>query len=296
MTLLDGTYVFTDLLSGTYRIVETQPVTYNDGVDRVGTSGGTLANDDVSAINLSAGTDATGYTFGERGTTVRGTVWVDANKDGVKDPSETMGLPFEMVELRDGSGAIVASTMTDASGNYTFTHLLPGSYTITEIQPNGYGSSTPNTFTVTVPLAGLTDQNFGETTGSLRGSVYHDANRNGGRDAAENGLSGVTVRLSGLDVNGGLISQTATTDANGVYTFTNLVAGLYSVSEVQPAGYGDGQDVAGSAGGAVGQRSDQQHHVGGGSGCQQLLVWRDVGQLGWGGLLRQERQRPARGQ
>src|SRR5207244_4446735 len=43
-----------------------------------------------------------------------------------------------------------------------------------------------------------------------------------------------------------------TTDANGDYAFTNLLAGTYQLSETQPAAYADGQDRAGSAGGTPG--------------------------------------------
>ena len=45
---------------------------------------------------------------------------------------------------------------------------------------------------------------------------------------------------------------TTTTDANGDYIFPNLVAGTYTVTETQPAGFGDGPDTAGSSGGTVG--------------------------------------------
>ncbi|NJM41639.1 MAG: hypothetical protein HC853_13210 [Anaerolineae bacterium] len=251
-TLPDGTYVFTGLLSGTYRVIETQPITYNDGIDTVGSSGGTLANDDVSAINLGTGVDATGYTFGERGTTVSGSVWHDADGDGGRDANETTGLAGVTIDLRDSDGTIISTTTTDANGNYTFTNILPGLYSIVETQPNGYGSSTPNTLnTVNVPLAGSTGNDFGETTSIMSGGVYVDDNRNGARDGAENGIGGVTVTLTGLDANGSPVTRTTTTDASGNYTFTNLLGGTYNVTEQHPSGYGDGQDAAGTAGGAV---------------------------------------------
>jgi serine-aspartate repeat-containing protein C/D/E len=42
------------------------------------------------------------------------------------------------VELRDGSGRVVASTQTDSQGKYRFADLAPGSYTVWEHQPAGY--------------------------------------------------------------------------------------------------------------------------------------------------------------
>ncbi|NJM41640.1 MAG: hypothetical protein HC853_13215, partial [Anaerolineae bacterium] len=70
-----GRYTFTQLFAGVYTVTETQPTNYNDGQDKLGDNGGVLGNDGVSAINLAGGVQATGYDFGERGTTVSGTVW-----------------------------------------------------------------------------------------------------------------------------------------------------------------------------------------------------------------------------
>lgn len=87
-TARDGTYAFTDLLPGTYRVVESQPSTYNgrqlfDGKDELGENGDGVrtsldgfkapdsnANDDrdsdvFEGIVLGAGNDGTEYNFGE---------------------------------------------------------------------------------------------------------------------------------------------------------------------------------------------------------------------------------------
>lgn len=63
----DGTYSFLNLLPGVCTVTETQPVGYIDGVDSVGSAGGTLTNDQVSNITLPAGVNATDYCFGETG-------------------------------------------------------------------------------------------------------------------------------------------------------------------------------------------------------------------------------------
>jgi hypothetical protein len=63
----DGKYLIGNLSpSYVYKISETQPSGYNDGKDALGNSGGTLGNDVVSSISLSAGENASGYNFGER--------------------------------------------------------------------------------------------------------------------------------------------------------------------------------------------------------------------------------------
>ena len=53
-----------------------------------------------------------------------------------------------------------------------------------------------------------------------------------------------------LDGSGNRIAST-TTDANGKYAFTDLQPGTYGTEEIQPAGYLEGGDLVGSAGGTL---------------------------------------------
>lgn len=67
MTADDGSYSFTGLTGGKYEITQTQPATMFDGLDTVGTQGGTLANDKISSIVLDPAEEGTGNNFGELG-------------------------------------------------------------------------------------------------------------------------------------------------------------------------------------------------------------------------------------
>src|SRR6185295_7976123 len=67
-------------------------------------------------------------------------------------------------------------------------------------------------------------------------------------DEGEKPLAGVTVLL--LDAQGHQVGQT-TTKADGTYSFTGLRPGTYGVRELQPQGYFDSEEHAGSAGGVV---------------------------------------------
>jgi hypothetical protein len=86
---------------------------------------------------------------------------------------------------------------------------------------------------------------------AISGYVYNDVNNNGIKEAGEAPIAGVPVTLTGVDTNGNTIgSITVNTDSTGKYTFGELVAGTYTISEgAVPAPYTiDGKDTLGSLG------------------------------------------------
>lgn len=73
--------------------------------------------------------------------------------------------------------------------------------------------------------------------GTISGKVFKDLNKNEVWDSTEPGIASTTVWLhSGKNYHGKKI-QTVVTDANGNYTFSNLVNGKYFVEEKIPKGY-----------------------------------------------------------
>ncbi len=86
---------------------------------------------------------------------------------------------------------------------------------------------------------------------SLGNVVWYDNNNNGIKDAGENGIAGLTVRLyvdaDGNNVPDGAATATTTTDANGMYSFDALNNGKYIVGVVLPGGYGNAATVATSS-------------------------------------------------
>ncbi|MBP2473374.1 putative repeat protein (TIGR01451 family) [Crossiella equi] len=251
----DGTYLFDRLLSGSYTVTEKQPAGYLDGKDKAGSAGGTVGEDTVSAITLPPGTAATGYDFGELPPAgISGRVVED---DGTPIPGVTITLT--------GNGP-PRTTTTGPDGSWSFPDLPPGTYTVTETQPPGFGdgpdkpgsaggvAQQPDTISgiTLAPGQSGTGYLFVENRSTLGGNVYTDANDNGVRDSGEAGIPGTTVTLTGTDANGKPVSRTTTTDADGKYFFDRLLSGTYTVTETQPAGYLDGKDKAGNAGGTVG--------------------------------------------
>jgi hypothetical protein len=257
------------LQPGSYKIVETQPGGYTDGLEsQQGTViPGTIGTDFINVGLLQS--DVPNNNFGELKTTsISGHVWFDANNDGVRDPGEAL-IPGTTVTLT-GTGGVNLTKVTDANGFYSFDDLQPGTYTVTETQPTGYidgkdvaGSPGNGTvvedpvhdkiqdITLTSGQASV-NNDFGEIkNSSLAGFVYFDANDNGTFDAGEKPIANATVTLTGFDDNGP-VSKTAHTNASGAYSFTNLRPGTYAITETQPAGYLDGKDTIGTPGGTTG--------------------------------------------
>lgn len=109
-------------------------------------------------------------------------------------------------------------------------------------------------------------------TGSLTGQVFVDVNQNGTLDAGKDTpIAGVCVSLSGT-AGGNTVTASTLSQANGSYSFSGgatdifstadctgstqsnfvgLLAGTYTLNQLQPANYRDGADVAGTLGGTV---------------------------------------------
>ena len=262
-----GAYQFVSVPAGTYRILETQPAGFLDGIDSVGRIAGERVgrlggdSDSIVDIVLRQGLAGTEYDFGERKTaSLSGRVHVDLDEDCTMDPNEQ---PLEgvLIQLQNDAGQVVAETRTDTDGRYTFEGIEPGDYTVIEHTPDGYleGGAKPGSLGGTsegpnrigeVTLASgevAVDYDFCERPPSeISGIVYVDQDADCIRDTGEVGLGGVLIEL--IDESGQTVATTRT-DADGTYRFTFLPAGVYTVRETQPDGYFHGGQVAGSGGG-----------------------------------------------
>ena len=258
-----------------------------------GTAGSTISNTaslgEFDQIDSNPANNTSSATFTVGGA-LSGTIFNDTEATWENDPG--IDKPFEGVTLRlldgdgnpvkDASGADITTT-TDASGNYTFTHLPLGSYKVEVVPGNvtlngdtvalsdytqtlAYGSSasrtdagkgkltTPTAITLTAaaPTASKIDFGFVKPA-SIGDYVWFDANKDGIQDADEYGVAGVRVTLVDsldrpvVDANGNTVAA-VTTDANGKYTFENLLPNpermlaqngndSYTVRFTPPAGY-----------------------------------------------------------
>lgn len=123
-----GYYKFT-IPVGTYKVIETDLPGY-----------GSTTNNTVSASISSQGDSTTvnfGDTEGDVFGTLRGWVYLDADRDGERDFGET-GIADVVISLSSGD-----QTFTDVSGYYEL-DLPPAKYDVYELDPPDLTSSTPN--------------------------------------------------------------------------------------------------------------------------------------------------------
>lgn len=170
---------------------------------------------------------------------IDGSAFTDLNGNGQLSTGDPTLAGRTVFIDRDGTGVPDAnnpSTVTDTSGNYTFTGLPAGTYTVREALPANASATTPAQ-TVTV-AAGETASgvDFGERP-SIMGTVFQDMNGNKQLDAGELTVTGRTVFLD-IDGSGSPDNNnpSTTTNVNGLYYFSNLAPGTYTVEELGPAG------------------------------------------------------------
>ena len=167
-----------------------------------------------------------------------GKVYYDANDSSSFDNGED---PFKdiTVKLLGVDGSVVATTKTDADGNYSFTGLDAGTYTVkvtkagdiaelTQTEdPDGTKDNASDAITLNADNPVRENVNFGYIKKhAISGNVYLDQNRDKTKNTGDIDLSGVTVKL--LDKDGNVVGTT-TTDADGNYSFTGLNDGTYTV-------------------------------------------------------------------
>lgn len=265
-----------------YVLVKVNP--YTEG--RTITNTATLGEYDQKDADPSNNTSSASFTVGGSitGTIYNDTDATWTNDPGIDKPFE--GVTVRLLDangnpVKDSSGADITAT-TDANGNYTFNRLPLGNYKV-EVVPDqatvdgenaslsdytqtygyqtstkrseaGKGKLTTPTISLTTSNANVSKVDFGFVKpASLGDYVWFDANKDGIQDADEYGVAGVKVTLVDslgnpvVDANGKTV-EPVTTDANGKYSFANLLPNVdrllaengndsYKVIFTLPAGY-----------------------------------------------------------
>lgn len=167
-------------------------------------------------------------------------------------PADTTGTTCDVAKLAVSAGAVTYQTggVIPAGGCVIAVRVTssavgvnPNTIPVGTLKTDGGDNAAEGKANLTVTA------NAPGNIASIAGTVYHDRNDNGTIQAGEEGISGVEIRL----MQGGTVVATTTTDVGGHYQFGNLVPGTYTVVEVQPTGWIDGKDTAGTgASGAQG--------------------------------------------
>ena len=178
-------------------------------------------------------TDDFGFT---RPGSIAGGVFLDLNGNGQFDTEDTTGIGSVTVQLKDSTGAVVATAHSLPNGSFAFAQVMPGSYTLVETVPAGYAATTPVTLTVTVADGqSVIDENYLDMLPVTIGDyVWNDANANGIQDPQETGIPGVSVTLAGTSGANVAVNLSTNTDSTGHYVFT-VWPGTYTVSAATPA-------------------------------------------------------------
>jgi uncharacterized repeat protein (TIGR01451 family) len=185
---------------------------------------------------------------------IRGRVLVDNDRDGLFSPGDG-GVPNVTVRLfqdvnangiKDPGDTQVMSVMTDATGLYRFgpindpasffvEHDLPA--TMISLADADGPANTTNRIAVSVVETDIPDQHFlnRPIPMTLGGAVFNDHNSNALRGPGENGLAGINVRL--IDTATNQEVGTATTAADGRYSFPGLWPGNYLIRLNPPASH-----------------------------------------------------------
>ncbi|MCA8927064.1 MAG: carboxypeptidase regulatory-like domain-containing protein [Alphaproteobacteria bacterium] len=266
VTDANGHYLFEDLDPGAYKVMFVAPGGYAFttkapyGPELANTDSDAHANGMTDTIYLTEGEVQLNIDAGlvDPGTASLGdTVWYDTNKDGLLNNGEqgAGGVTVELINSANGS--LVATTITDAAGHYLFDNLKAGIYQVEFVTPNGYALTTQSPLAPDAAnndsdaaasnLTGVVSLSIGEAqrnidaglvdtgTASLGDTVWFDANKDGVRNAGEQGAAGLTVSL--IDAGTGAALATTVTNANGQYLFDHLDAGNYQVRFTTADGY-----------------------------------------------------------
>jgi uncharacterized repeat protein (TIGR01451 family) len=255
----NGMYFFGGLPADDYTVdvdETTLPGTVTNTVDP------DAGNDSESALTLIAAEVNLLQDFGYVAATpgsIGDFVWKDTNADGEYQPNgldgsngnaddETafVGVTIDLYLDSDGNGKIdpdepkIASTVTNASGNYLFERLPGGDYNVKVTDTaniltgfwhsngtlNANNNSQVDYYSVTLPNGGnilTADFGYYAQPGSVGDLVWKDVDGNGVYNVGDTVLNNITVFLDIEFPDNTTITLETFTDSNGLYLFPNLL-------------------------------------------------------------------------
>ena len=275
VTPANGDYQFTNLPLGDYYVIFTTLPTdnvlttqdansnANDTTDSDADATGQTGNYSLTALTPNV-TDVDAGLFNP--IDISGTVFIDTDMNGTDDDGTSPSTPVTvtLIDAITGLPATGFAPITTTS-TYTFTDVPPGSYYVTFSTPSGTTITTSgiNSSTITdltdvddsdIDNTGQTptftvnngdpdidnlDAGFQPQAATIGDFAFIDLDNDGIYNNNDVPLAGVTATLYDANTDAAT-SFTATTDATGAYSFTNVPASTgdgYYVVFTAPAGY-----------------------------------------------------------
>jgi gliding motility-associated-like protein len=183
-------------------------------------------------------------------------VWEDLNGNGIQDGNGP-GIAGVDVTLDGTTGAGAAYTdsdVTDGNGEYLIENIPPGNYRIevtipadyfATFQDNGADNSDSDIDDLgnTAYFDLISDQENEDMDAgmwqyaSIGDFVWEDLNGDGIQDGGEPGVAGATVDITGTEGDGDAYSSSVNTDGAGMYLFSDLEPGTYTLTFNLAGGY-----------------------------------------------------------
>ncbi len=114
----------------------------------------------TATITASTGPVSATTTVTFVGNTISGVLFLDLNRNGVKDVNEG-GIANAQVIIMPQGGGTAKTTTTASNGTYTVADLPPGNYVVTITPPAGFALTTRNSFTVSLGISGVNTPDTG---------------------------------------------------------------------------------------------------------------------------------------
>ena len=203
----DGT-VSQDLAPGTYTVTEID-------VD------GNFITPSAQTVTIESGETAS-VSFDNK--LKRGNVEVTKKSEDNK----VSGIRFKLSGTSDSGEKVSLTATTGTDGIARFNNVLIGTYKLEELNAADYY----------IPTA---SQNITVTYNATAKATFNNNLKYGNveitKKSDDNKVSGIQFKLSGTSDSGEKISLTATTGADGVARFTNVLIGTYKLEELNAAGH-----------------------------------------------------------
>ena len=248
----NGYYRFSYVPTGRYVVVEIDPVGAISTADSDGD------NDNRIAVHLSDFVLMEGHIFLDTfPVTVSGQVRHDIDGDGdllAPDPGVSNVVIYLYTDPNgDGNpedGVVIATNITDSSGNYQFENVIPGSYVLVQEDPPGYHATADSDGGVLnqVAVSPVSRINTGghdfliSQVASIFGFVLEDMDGNGNVLDADPGITNVMVVLytdpdGDGDPTDGIAIATNFTGSTGEFFFINVVTGNFVLVQTDLEGF-----------------------------------------------------------